>query len=617
MRRFQPIAFVVLLGLLIGCQTPVGVKRIDARSVHLHLTGNAISADVASLGTLNVLRKHGLLEQYDEMAEETLARLHGIFLAEGELTEALALAELSFLQGEKKHSRAHYLASAVYAYAFLFSKPTDLPVSPYDPKLRLACDLYNRGITSGFASQDGGEVELRSGTYELPFGRLEVVFPDRYLTVGNRKLVHFLPVAELDVRGLRNRYRQPGIGAPLAAAQQILKEEVALQVAPRIKVPVTAILRIENPTQQLRQGHIHSMLELYSPADSEVVHLQGRDVPLEMESTAALAAGLSDPGVWEFELSAFLGGDVFKDKPSQLVSLEPYRSGRIPVVFVHGTASSPGRWAEMLNDLTGDRRIRERYQFWFFFYDSGNPIAYSAMLLRDALSAAAQKVDPTGQERALQNMVVIGHSQGGLLTKFLAVDPGDRLWTSMSNKPLEEVDVPEEMSGLLRRTLFVTPSPTVRRVVFIATPHRGSFFSASWLANKVASFVRLPATLGKNLGDFLLQNKTILTVDPDKYFGTSVFAMKPGSPVITELSKVPVVPDVKAHSIIAVKGEGPVEEGDDGIVTYRSAHLDGVESEFVIRSGHSCQGEPGTIEEVRRILLLHASESCGHAVGCG
>ena len=26
----------------------------------------------------------------------------------------------------------------------------------------------------------------------------------------------------------------------------------------------------------------------------------------------------------------------------------------IPVVFVHGTASSPARWAEMANELLGD-----------------------------------------------------------------------------------------------------------------------------------------------------------------------------------------------------------------------------------------------------------------------
>jgi len=36
-----------------------------------------------------------------------------------------------------------------------------------------------------------------------------------------------------------------------------------------------------------------------------------------------------------------------------------------------------------------------------------------------------------------------------------------------------------------------------------------------------------------------------------------------------------------------------------------SAHIDGVESELVVRSPNSCQGNPHTIEEVRRILRLH------------
>jgi hypothetical protein len=44
---------------------------------------------------------------------------------------------------------------------------------------------------------------------------------------------------------------------------------------------------------------------------------------------------------------------------------------------------------------------------------------------------------------------------------------------------------------------------------------------------------------------------------------------------------------VHAHSIIAVQGTGPIEDGDDGVVKYSSAHIDGVESELVIRSGHS------------------------------
>ena len=69
-----------------------------------------------------------------------------------------------------------------------------------------------------------------------------------------------------------------------------------------------------------------------------------------------------------------------------------------------------------------------------------------------------------------------------------------------------------------------------------------------------------------------------------------------------------------AHSIIAVKDDGPVESGDDGVVAHPGAHLPGVVSEPVMRSGHSTQSEPKTIAEVRRILLLHLRESCSGRV---
>ena len=46
-------------------------------------------------------------------------------------------------------------------------------------------------------------------------------------------------------------------------------------------------------------------------------------------------------------------------------------------------------------------------------------------------------------------------------------------------------------------------------------------------------------------------------------------------------------------------------DGGDGFVSYRSAHLDGVASELIVESGHSVQGNPEAIEEIRRILLEH------------
>jgi hypothetical protein len=92
---------------------------------------------------------------------------------------------------------------------------------------------------------------------------------------------------------------------------------------------------------------------------------------------------------------------------------------------------------------------------------------------------------------------------------------------------------------------------------------------------------------------------------------TAVDNMSPRHPFIRGLQEIPVAPSIAAHSIIAVDGTGPVEEGNDGVVEYTSAHIDGVGSELVVRSPHSCQGNPHTMEEVRRILRLHVGLETG------
>ena len=98
--------------------------------------------------------------------------------------------------------------------------------------------------------------------------------------------------------------------------------------------------------------------------------------------------------------------------------LHPYHPEYDPGRVRSRDASSPARWAEMANELLGDPAIASRYQIWFFIYNSGNPIALSAMRLRESLQAVRKDVDPDGKDPALNQMVVIGHSQGGLLTKM-------------------------------------------------------------------------------------------------------------------------------------------------------------------------------------------------------
>ncbi len=307
----------------------------------------------------------------------------------------------------------------------------------------------------------------------------------------------------------------------------------------------------------------------------------------------------------ELELLEFLGRLGGAKKPPPLVSSTPYHPGLIPVVFVHGTASSPLRWGEMYNRLIGDPQIRRRFQFWFFNYKSGDPVVLSSLKLRQALTAAVAEVDPEGKDPALGRMVLIGHSQGGLLVKMQAISTGDRLWNAVSRKPLEELELSESTRELLKKSFFLQPLPEVSRVVFISTPHRGSFVAGYKFVGNLVQRLLTPAPVSTKVSSEIFKNR-------DAFVGfevvpTAVDNMSPRNPFIQGLQKIPVAPPIKAHSIISVnEGDDPIEEGDDGVVEYTSAHIDGVESELVVRSSHSTQGNPHTIEEVRRVLLLHA-----------
>ena len=246
---------------------------------------------------------------------------------------------------------------------------------------------------------------LKSGTYRLPFGYVSVTIdPDQFIWAGYR-FKRFVPVGHFMVRGLRNRYRQSGVGAPLAAEIEPAgsgpeAEAARKRIPPRTKVPVTAFLRFKEPLRGVLEGNLVADLELYTADSTKTLRVGERDVPLEFESTAAIAFQLEGAPVWDMEIAGFRVAEtpVLGDG---LMMLQPYRPGRIPVVVVHGTASSPARWAEMYNEISNDLALRDRYQFWLFQYNTGQPVLYSAMLLRRALRVGGERGRSGSQRRAV------------------------------------------------------------------------------------------------------------------------------------------------------------------------------------------------------------------------
>jgi hypothetical protein len=618
MPRRRLALLVALCLALAACAGPVGTTRVDPKVVLRELDQSAITSGEPSLQTRNVLYERGLFEAFRERPTAAIAELHrAMVAAQGDQDMLFALAELSFLHGQAAKNKDYYLAAAVYAYAFLFPETTgDAGPGRFDPRLRTAADLYNWALILSFRSAEGSEVVPQGGSFELPFGRLDVTFDPAALRAGDREMFGFTAIGELEVHGLAMRYRWPGLGAPLAASTRPIDASKPGRdlVAPRLKVAVTALLRISEARRALVQGEpLTSRLELHLAWDAESVSIAGEQVPLELEPTAAIALSFTGLPILELETLGFLGRitGVMAERPP-LVSSTPYKPGLIPVVFVHGTESSVVRWAEMYNRLLADPELRGHYQFWFFQYDSGNPIVLSSLALRDALVAALARLDPQGKDPALRRMVLIGHSQGGLLVKMQVINSGDRFWSSVSKKPVDELQLSDQTRELIRRAMFVEPLPEVSRVVFICTPQRGSFVAGrNIIRNLVRALVALPTNLA-GVDAELIRNRDALQSGVSLVVPSAVDNMSPHHHFIRTLETIPVASSVKVNSIIAIETDGPIEQGNDGVVEYSSAHIEPVESEFIVRpSSHSTQGNPHTIEEVRRILRLHIGLKTG------
>jgi pimeloyl-ACP methyl ester carboxylesterase len=603
------ILYLLLLLILIlgGCGS-IGTKDVGFRKAYEQINTNALLDEQYSATSKNVLQRYNMGQLFIEDPLKCLSELHKKALLDNRRDLLFALAELNYFTAKYTlrdlddsplpESRQYYLSSAIYAYFYLFNNTRNKPANPFNRRYRLACDIYNIALAKALANAKGNLV-LKAGIRKLPFGSIDLSLNTQNFPVKLGEISKIVPADRLDIYGLSRRNRDAGLGVPFIAVG-----EKTAELPIKLSSPGTLLMRIARDIQSFESGTLTGSMELYAPFDRTRVEIHGKSVPLESDLSAQLAYNLNQPDLWTLDISGFfMGKGVI---PMGLYFLKPYNPAQIPVVFVHGTASSPVWWVEMVNTLIADPILRKHYMFGFYFYDSGKPIGLSAGQFREALAKRVEALDPEIRNSALRNMVIIGHSQGGLLTKMTAVNTGEEIVKQVTGKSLSELDLTEEQRALVRKRAVYEPLPFVKRVVFISTPHRGSFLAGSWVRNLVRRLVYLPVDIVKQT---VILSKAMATAEvPEEWRSenrTSIDSMSPKNPALLALAEIPLASGVKGHSIIAVQGEGDVTQLDDGVVEYKSAHVDYVDSEFIVQSGHSCQGHPLTIEEIRRILLLH------------
>jgi pimeloyl-ACP methyl ester carboxylesterase len=271
---------------------------------------------------------------------------------------------------------------------------------------------------------------------------------------------------------------------------------------------------------------------------------------------------------------------------ARLTFLEPFDPDKTPVVLIHGLMSTPRMWKPVLDGLLADREIRKHYQFWFFYYPTGQPVPFSALQLRQALTEAASR------HRLRKPLVLIGHSMGGVVARAQV--------SRISAAEAEEV-MPEirrlPIDSQVRNAVIFEPRTDVERIIFIATPHRGSDVAMGNLAALGMRLIDLP--------DWIVSELESLSADGEQ-LPTSIHGLSPNSQFLQALARFR--PDVTVHSIIGDRGRGNKSNSSDGVVSYSSSHLDFAESELIISTGHGGFAHPKAIAEIARILKLNPLE---------
>src|SRR5262245_45902003 len=336
-------ASVLLLG---GCAA-IRVRRAEGPAVASAWRASAVTGNELSPRTRQTIRQLDLEALYPDRLAELSAKLHGEATRNPQRDLLFALAEVNYLRGSRAEKRqvseacVYYYLSAGYAYHYLFDEAT---AEAFDPRFRLACDLYNAGLAKCIAAaQEGGQLDPRH--------RLVLPGPDGKQPI-TLDVVHkgfrfspdeFGPVqlcSAVQVVGLANHHRTYGLGVPLIGSRDPQTPlPKGAYYPPRLNFPTTAFFRFTGSLADLHERRA-GCLELYNPLTTQAVGVGDRVVPLESDLTTPLAYYLAGTQLDAAGYTGFLHPDSLGNKAG-LHTLEPYQPGRIPVILVHGLLGTP------------------------------------------------------------------------------------------------------------------------------------------------------------------------------------------------------------------------------------------------------------------------------------
>lgn len=634
--RTRPLLAAVLSLLLSSGCAMVTVKQVAPTEYLANKRGDVLTSGTFSTASQETLSVIGLdvaqcekdtalcertLKETDDVAEEQ--RLSA--LSELWVKNALALSPKPKERDSQPMSEAAldaWLEAARYAYAYLFFTGRTPSQRAFEDRQTQVRDYYNYAAeqTAAVVFQRSRERALEGEDYNAAVAgerwTLTSDFDALRLTSIPTRMV---PASSLRFAGLRSTYRRDGFGADLVVVMEPPKlvagmdgEKAGIpQYSEMSAINATALLRFKGDSLQEVLGARQVLFEVYSPESTETVDLHGEKVPLAGNFTAAYGMWLAQSGFATQSLRTLFGLSEGIGAPHMYL-MQPWDPNRRIIFMLHGLGSSPEAWVNVANEILGDPELRRHFQVWQVYYPTNAPIALNRHEIEQAFNNTLKHFDPSGTAPASRDMVFIGHSMGGVLARLLVSDSGEVLWDDLLANYHLKGERLKRVQAKLGPLLHFDAEPNVERAIFIAAPHRGTDIAGNRVGRLIGRLVRLPITLLGKFEDVFqtLQQAEAQSAQPKKLvIPNSIDNLKADDPFVKASSRLPIMPGLKYHSIIAQrKPNVPLEQSDDGLVPYWSAHLPRALSEKVIISGHSVQETPQAVLEIRRILREDVEE---------
>ncbi len=422
-----------------------------------------------------------------------------------------------------------------------------------------------------------------------------------------------VPAVDVRTRSLKEHYAVPGVGVPLVGiipAEKVDTVDKLDNFFPiRTRGTVSTLTAIMSFPKE--KGAL-PVLRLIPRHHVESVQIGGMKYSLAGDFSAPLEVYWDLTRVRDDRMLGLLKPQELRDTTG-LSSVEAYNPGRIPVILTHGLMSSASTFDNLVNRLLSDPEIRQNFQFWYFSYPTGVSWTVTAAAYRKALHDVRQAVDPRHENRNWDNMVVAGHSMGGLITHYSqCVQP----WLMLKDNP-----VLPKSEGRFLEARYVDeplPDPTLEKfrddyffrpvkagmVIYMATPHRGAPLARYRIVTALTKLIHLPETIVDEAVNLVTLQEDSVLLNPDELteWFTSVGQLSPDGYAIRGLQPLKVR-GVPTHSIIGNRGEDdePLACTSDGVVPYWSSHI-GWGTETVVPSSHSVQDIPETAEDFGRVL---------------